>query len=61
MFRTFVTSEKDDFAKFLADGATRCVRYFAGNFTKSFFSHVTKFRNAGLLIVRSQTDKIFFG
>ena len=80
-FRTFVTLEKDDFKKFLADYyqisrslfrkkfcklAITCKMnnpmliiehyYFARNFAKSSFYEVTKFRNAGLLMLRSQTD-----
>ena len=35
------------------------VAYFARNFAKSSFSDVTKVRNAGLPMLRSQTDEIY--
>ena len=38
----------------------RVVRYSARNFEKSSASKVTKIQNAGLLMVRSQPDQIYF-
>ena len=59
----FVTSEKDDFVKFLAKYAKRCsiiiehcIAYSASNIAKSSFSDVTKLWNVGLPMVWCQTD-----
>ena len=53
--RNFVTSEKDGFAIFLQN-KERDVPHSAKIFAKPSFSDVTKFRNAGFPMVRSQMD-----
>ena len=58
-FRIFVTSEKQDFAKFLAKyQISRCL--FSEKFCSVILFWLMKIRNAGLPMVRSQTDEIYF-
>ena len=55
-----MTSEKNDFAKFLAEIHQLDVRLRTSGFGKSSFSDVTKFQNAGLPMVRNQMEYIYF-
>ena len=60
-----ILREINNIKNFFAEQATRCLIikhsvFFSRNFAKSYFYDAMKFRNTGLLIVRSQTDLIYF-